>query len=118
VYDQPVMTKLDPGQHVPLRLDEDGTIRIRGSRVSFESVIQQFKLGATAEQIQEDFPSLTLREIYGAIYYYLDNTEAAEEYMRQQESAADETRRFIDEHLHSNTLRERLRARRQQIVSK
>jgi uncharacterized protein (DUF433 family) len=111
------MTKLDPIQNTPLSVDENGTIRISGSRISLETIIQQFKLGATAEQIQEDFPSLTLREIYGAIYYYLDNAEATEEYLRQQESAAEETRRFIDEHLPANTLRERLRARRQQMVN-
>ncbi|MDT5123257.1 MAG: hypothetical protein QOC96_2739 [Acidobacteriota bacterium] len=111
------MTEPDTKLNAPLRLDEDGTIRINGSRVSLDSIIEQFKLGATAEQIQEDFPTLTLREIYGAIYYYLDNTEAAEEYLRQQESAAEETRRFIDEHLPADSLRERLRARRQQMVN-
>ena len=105
-------------QNAPLRLDEDGTIRISGSRVSLEAVIQQFKLGATAEQIQEDFPSLALREIYGAIYYFLNHTEAVEEYLQHQESAAKETCRFIDSHLHTDTLRERIRARRQQMVNK
>ncbi|HEX8650468.1 MAG TPA: DUF433 domain-containing protein [Pyrinomonadaceae bacterium] len=112
------MTKLEPMQNTPLRLDEDGTIRINGSRVTLEAIIHQFRLGATAEQIHEDFPSLTLREIYGAIYYYLNHTEAVEEYLQQQEAAAEETRRFIDEHLHTDALRERIRARRQQIVNK
>jgi uncharacterized protein (DUF433 family) len=112
------MTRLEPMQNAPLRLDEDGTIRISGSRISLEAIIQQFKLGATAEQIQEDFPSLTLREIYGAIYYYLNHTEAVEKYIKEQESAAEETRRFLDEHLPTGTLRERIRARRQQMVNK
>lgn len=112
------MTKLDPMQNTPLRLDEDDTIRVSGSRVSLEAIIQQFKLGATAEQIQEDFPSLTLREIYGAIYYYLNHAEAVEEYLQQQKAAAEETHRFIDEHLNTDTLRARIRARRQQMVNK
>lgn len=112
-----VMTQSDSKLNAPLRLDDDGTIRIIGSRVSLDSIIQQFKLGATAEQIQEDFPTLTLREIYGAIYYYLDNTEVTEEYLRQQESAEEETRLFIDERLPSDSLRERLRVRRQQMVN-
>jgi uncharacterized protein (DUF433 family) len=112
------MTKLEAMQDTPLRLDEDGTIRISGSRVSLEAVVRQFKLGATAEQIQQDFPSLTLREIHEAIYYYLNHTEAVEEYLQQQEAAAEETRRFIDGHHHTGTLRERIRARRQQKVNK
>jgi uncharacterized protein (DUF433 family) len=110
------MTEPDTKLNAPLRLDENSTIRIIGSRVSLDSIIEQFKLGATAEQLQEDFPTLTLREIYGAIYYYLDNTEATEEYLRQQESAEEDTRRFINEHLPTDSLRERLRARRQQIA--
>jgi hypothetical protein len=40
-------------RHVPLTTDADGTIRISGSRVPLDSVVSQFKQGATAEQIQE-----------------------------------------------------------------
>ena len=54
-------------QTTPLMLGDDGTIRIKGSRVSLEIIVRQFKQGATAEQLLEDFPSLTLRDIYGAI---------------------------------------------------
>jgi uncharacterized protein (DUF433 family) len=107
------MTRLETTQNAPLTLGEDGTIRISGSRVSLDSVVHQFKLGATAEQIQEDLPSLTLREIYGAIYYYLEHEAEVEEYLRRQEQAAAETRRLIDNHPGSAALRERLRARRQ-----
>jgi hypothetical protein len=48
-------------QNMPLTLGDDGTIRIKGSRVSLEVIVQQFKQGATAEQLLEDFPSLTFR---------------------------------------------------------
>ena len=109
------MTELETTQSAPLTLGEDGTIRISGSRVSLDSVVHQFKLGATAEQIRDDFPSLTLREIYGALYYYLEREAAVEEYLRRQEQAAAETRRFIDTHPGSAALRERLRARRQTV---
>lgn len=107
------MIKLEATQDAPLTMDEDGTIRIAGSRVSLDALVRQFKLGATAEQIQEDFPSLTLREVYGAIYYYLDQVEAVEEYLRQREQDAAETRRFIDEQPGSRALRARITARRQ-----
>lgn len=109
------MTKLETAQNAPLTLGEDGTIRVSGSRVSLDSVVHQFKLGETAEQIQEDFPSLALRQIYGAIYYYLEHEAEVEEYLRQQEQASDETRRLIDSSPDSAALRERLRARRQTV---
>ena len=105
-------------QTTPLILGDDGTIRIKGSRVSLEIIVRQFKQGATAEQLLEDFPSLTLRDIYGAIYYYLDNTEAVEDYMRQQEDSAVGMRAFLDSHLNSAALRTRIRARHQQALKR
>jgi uncharacterized protein (DUF433 family) len=100
-------------QNTPLIRSDDGTIRIKGSRVSLEVIVRQFKQGATAEQLLEDFPSLTLRDIYGAVYYYLDNTEAVEDYMRQQEDSAAEMRAFLASQLDSVALRARIRARHQ-----
>ena len=68
------MTTIEASQTVPLRQWDDGTIRVKGSRVTLDSIVRLFKLGETAEQIQHSFPSLSLREIYGTIYYYLENT--------------------------------------------
>ena len=105
-------------QNTPLILGADGTIRIKGSRVSLDVIVRQFKQGATAEQLLEDFPSLTLRDIYGAIYYYLDNTEAVEGYLHQQEDSTAEMRAFLAGQLDSEALRTRIRARHQQTVKR
>lgn len=110
------MPELEPIQRAPLTSGEDGTIRITGSRVPLDSIVSQFKSGATAEQIQEDFPSLHLRDIYGAIAYYLQNTRAVEEYLRDQQQAAAQTRREIESHRDTTGLRERLRRRRAEAV--
>ena len=106
------MDALETTQAVPLSLGEDGTIRISGSRVTLDSVVHQFKNGATAEQIQDDFPSLPLRDIYGALAYYLQHTQAVEDYLRQQEHAAPQTRIQIESNQNTRALRERLRRRR------
>lgn len=74
---------------------EDGTIRIGSSRVLLELVVHHFKQGATAEQIQHSFPSLTLGEVYGAIYYYLEHAEEVEEYLASQERQAEEVERTV-----------------------
>ncbi|MGH9855842.1 MAG: DUF433 domain-containing protein [Blastocatellia bacterium] len=110
------MVKLDTTQNVPLTQWEDGTIRVTGSRVPLDAILYHFKLGATAERIQDGFPSLTLREIYGAIFYYLQNTEAVEEYLRQQDEAAKEGERFIEQHFDTKALRERILERRAQLA--
>jgi len=112
------MARLETNQAVPLDQWEDGTIRVKGSRVTLDSIVRQFKLGETAEQIQHSFPSLSLREIYGAIYYYLENTEAVEDYLRQQEDAAQEGRRFVETHFDTKDLREKILARRSQLARK
>ena len=90
------MVTLETTMSVPLEATEYGTLRIKGSRVSLDSVVHHFKLGATAEQIAQSFPSLNLADIYAAIAYYLMHQEAVEEYLRQQEAEADALQQQIE----------------------
>jgi len=106
--------QLDVSQTVPLTLWEDGTIRITGTRITLDVIINQFRLGATAEQISDSFPAASLKDIYGTIYYYLEHTDAVEAYMREQQQAEAETRRWVESQPGNRVLRERILARRQQ----
>ncbi len=63
------MITLEQAQASPLRLADDGTICIAETRVSLDSVIHHYKLGASAEQIAQKFPALDLAEVYAAITY-------------------------------------------------
>ena len=90
------MFVVETTQIVPLSLTRDGAILITGSRVSLDSVVHHFKLGATAEQIVQKFPSLPLADIYAAITYYLNHREAVEKYLRQQEVEADNIQQRIE----------------------
>ncbi len=83
------MVALEDTITVPLAITDEGTIRIKGSRVSLDSVVHHFKLGATAEQIVQSFPSLNLGDVYSTIAYYLTHHEEIEKYLRQQEAEAD-----------------------------
>ena len=105
------MQHLGLTQTAPLTFGDDGTIRITGSRVTLDSIVHAFQHGATAEQIQDSFPSLTLREIYGAIAYYLEHQEQVEAYLQTQMQAAEETRRAIESRQNNTVLREKIRAR-------
>ncbi len=96
VYNATFMTTLDTTQTVPLTMTEDGTIRITGSRVSLDSVVYHFQLGATAEQIAHKFPSLKLADIYAVITYYLNHRESVEAYLRQQEAESDRVQQRIE----------------------
>jgi uncharacterized protein (DUF433 family) len=110
------MATLEKTQAMPLRLTEDGTIRIANSRVSLDSVVHHYKLGASAEQIAQKFPALDLADVYAAISYYLSHEETIEEYLQQQEAEGDEVQRKIESDPQyqkaSVDLRARLLARR------
>lgn len=59
-------------------------IRVRGSRVGIETILHDYlKLGRTAEQIQQSYPTLTLEEVYATILYYLHNQAAVDQYMAE-----------------------------------
>src|ERR671939_1067697 len=90
------MATLETSQTLPLRLTEDGTIRVADSRVSLDSVVHHYKLGASAEQIAQKFPALDLADVYAAITYYLNHEETIEEYLRQQEAKGDELQKNIE----------------------
>ncbi|HEX8178783.1 MAG TPA: DUF433 domain-containing protein [Pyrinomonadaceae bacterium] len=110
------MTTLENTQTLPLRLTEDGTIRIAESRVSLDSVVQHYKLGASAEQIVQKFPALDLADVYAAITYYLKHEALIEEYLRQQEAKGDAVQQTIESapeyQKQSAELRARLLARK------
>src|SRR5258707_15310093 len=90
------MVALEETISMPLIVTEHGTIRIKGSRVSLDSVIRHFKLGATAEQIVQSFPSLSLGDVYSSIAYYLTHRQEIEEYLQEQETAADALQEQLD----------------------
>ena len=92
------MVALEETISVPLAVTEHGTIRIKGSRVSLDSIIHHFKLGATAEQIVQSFPSISLGDVYSSIAYYLTHRQDVEEYLQQQETEAN----ALQERLESN----------------
>ena len=57
------------------------TIRIKGTRVGIEIVIEKFLEGANPKEIQRHYPHLTLKQIYVTITYYLFNTEVIDAYI-------------------------------------
>ncbi len=98
---------------ISLTKTDDGTIRIGKTRVALESLIHHFSLGATAEEIAQKFPALTLAEIYGVISYFLSNAEEVAKYVLQQEAESDSIQIEVENKYQSKTkeLRERILAR-------
>lgn len=74
-----------------LMRDVGGTLFVGVSRVSLQNIVTARQRGETPEQIRDDFPSLTLAQVYGAILYYLEHQEELDalftEYQRQLDEA-------------------------------
>jgi uncharacterized protein (DUF433 family) len=110
------MKQLDFSQAAPLNQDSEGTVRITGSRITFDTFIAAFKRGNTAEQIRDSFPSLSLAQIYGVISWYLDHQADAEEYLKQRENEAETVRQEVENETDSSGFRERMQQRREQLI--
>jgi uncharacterized protein (DUF433 family) len=63
--------------------EREGGYYLAGSRVSLASVILAFREGASPETIRQNFPSLSLGQVYGAIAFYLDNPQESETYLQR-----------------------------------
>lgn len=97
----------------PLRVDADGVVRVGGTRVTLETVVQAFEEGFTAEEIVQQYPSLPLAAAYGAIGYYLSRRDEVEVYLREREEQTRAAHRAIDARGGYAELRKRLVARRE-----
>lgn len=77
---------------------QDGGYRVRGTRVSLDSVVYRFLEGLSPESIQADcFPTLTLEQVYGAITFYLANRAEVDAYLREADEEFEDFRRRVRE---------------------
>jgi uncharacterized protein (DUF433 family) len=76
----------------PLETGLDGVIRVRGTRVTLDTVWSAFNDGATAEEIVQQYPSLSLADAYQAIGYCLRNGALVAAYLDRRSTSAEETR--------------------------
>jgi uncharacterized protein (DUF433 family) len=106
------MSLLVAAEPMPLITDADGVVRIGGTRVTLDTVVTAFRQGATAETIAEQYPSLTLADVYTALGYYLRHQAEVDAYLRRQLDKADQVRRENEARWTPIGIRDRLLARR------
>jgi uncharacterized protein (DUF433 family) len=78
-----------PTQKVPLEPDREGVLYIAGTGVSLHSVVGMFEEGASPEEIANEYTSLRLQDVYTVIAYYLNNKEALDSRLAEEESASE-----------------------------
>jgi hypothetical protein len=67
---------------------EDG-YRLTGSRVSLDSIVYDWWNGLSPESIVENFPTLTLEQVFGAITYYLAHREEVDAHLQRNREKYD-----------------------------
>jgi uncharacterized protein (DUF433 family) len=95
----------------PLAANEHGVILVGGTRVALDTVVSAFKAGATAEEIVQRYPTLALDDVYVTIAFYLRNTSAIEDYLRQRSEVRQSLQRENEARFDPSGVRDRLMAR-------
>src|SRR5215469_4189789 len=96
----------------PLVEDADGVLRVSGTRVTLDTVVTAFQEGATAEEIVDQYPSITLANVYQVIGFYLRHSDELDIYLEQRGLAAEQTRTLNESRWPAEGIRARLMARR------
>lgn len=97
---------------IPLRTDSTGVIRVGGTRITLDTVVEAFCDGATAEEIVQQYPSLNLADVYHVIGYYLRRTTEVETYLQSRKAGAAALRKQNEARFDPQGVRARLLARR------
>ena len=97
---------------LPLLKGEDGVIRVAGTRVPLDTIVEAFLDGATAEGISESYPTVSLADTYQIIGYYLRHRAELDRYLSDRNEQRREIRALNESRWPSAGIRERLLARR------
>ena len=106
------MNRLDITEHVPIRTDSDGVVRVGDTRVTLDSLVAAFDAGATAEEIVQQYPSVALADVYSVIAYYLRHPAPVRAYLVERERQAAQVRGENERRFDPSGVRDRLLARR------
>lgn len=96
---------------IPLATDEHGVVRVGGTRVTLDTVAAAFDGGATAEEIAQDYPVLSLADVYATIGYLLRHDSDVRVYLARRAVEREAVRREIEERFDYRDFRRRLMAR-------
>ena len=102
-------------EEVPLHQDDRGTIRVKGSRVTLDTIVARMQVGDTLEEIHEGFPTVTLAQINTIIDWYRNNQVKADEYLQEQQAEVERIIQELESDPEYKARREMLRRRIAQL---
>jgi uncharacterized protein (DUF433 family) len=100
-----------PTLTIPMKMDEHGSIRISGTRVTLDTVIARYHQGDSPETIHEGFDVLPLNDIYAVIAYYLAHKDELDAYLQRRDEEAERIRQEWEAKYPPKVTKAELRAR-------
>jgi uncharacterized protein (DUF433 family) len=101
---------------LPLTADQDGVLRIAGTRVTLATVVGAFNAGATPEDIVLRYESLRLGEVYLVLGYYLRHRGEVDAYLAERQLRVVQNQAAAEARLPWSDVRARLLARQQELT--
>ena len=95
-------------------LDMDD-IRVKGTRVGIETILEDYLNGTRPEEIVKRYPSLTLEHVYATITYYLHNKREVDRYLKRWRNYVEQSWR--NQELHPSPAVNRIREIKRQRQS-
>ncbi len=96
-------------EKIPLAADENGVLRVSGTRVPLDAVVDMFDEGASPEGIVEQFDALMLDDVYAVITYYLRHHDDVQAHLAEEDRKSEEARKQFEAQYSNRSLRERFR---------
>lgn len=92
-------------------LDTDD-IRIKGTRVGIETILEDYLNAASPEEIAIRYPTVTLEQVYATITYYLRNKRSIDQYLERWRDHTNQSLQKQQEHP-SHAIKRLLKLKRQ-----
>jgi uncharacterized protein (DUF433 family) len=67
----------------------EGAYRVRGTRVSLDSLVYLYREGMSVESMVESYPALTPEQVHGALAFYLANRKQIDAYLEDGRRTAE-----------------------------
>ena len=85
------MTTIAPTIPPPLEVDAEGSIRVAGTRITLDIIVEAYSAGLSPEKIPLPYPAVSVACAYAAIACYLARRDELKPYFEQR---ATETRKW------------------------
>jgi uncharacterized protein (DUF433 family) len=76
-------------QDPPLKVWEDGSVRVGGTRLLLDIVVFAYQQGDSPEEIAANYGPTPLVDIYGALSFYLRHQEEVDAYIAKRDAEAE-----------------------------